>query len=156
MQLTTAMLADGAHLAQGKLYVLGGQWDRLMVSALPAQHPAMAVVLVIRVEYNEAPKAYKLAVELKLDGKPMGVKATAQMSVGHAPGLAYGAPQFAPAALTFPNVQFDRFGRYEWVVSADDEPLGSIPLEVLAIPGTAATAPSAGGGDSAEDHGGEE
>jgi hypothetical protein len=131
MELTTAMLADGAHVAQGKLYILGGQWDRIMVSQFPARHPSMAVILVIKVDYSEAPKTCLLTIELMLDGQPMGVKMVAQMSIGHAAGLKHGAPQFAPTAITFNDVQFEKPGRYEWVISADSEALGHIPLEVV-------------------------
>lgn len=125
------MLADGAQLAQGKLYILGGQWDRIMVSQFPAQHPSMAVVLVIRIDYSEAPKTCLLTTELMLDGQAMGIKTLGQMSIGHAAGLKHGAPQFAPIAITFNNVQFEKPGRYEWVISADSEVLGHIPLEVV-------------------------
>ena len=53
MELTTAMLADGAQQAPGgKLYILGGQWDRLTVPSFPAQHPTMAVVLVLRIRIH--------------------------------------------------------------------------------------------------------
>lgn len=127
------MLADGAHMAQGKLYILGGQWDRIVVSRFPAQHPSMAVVLVIKIEYNEAPKTCDLNVELMLDGKPMGLKAVGRISVGHAAGLTRGAPQFTPAAIPFNNVQFEKPGRYEWVISANEEILGQIPLEVVPL-----------------------
>lgn len=147
MELSTAMLADGAHQAEGKLYILGGQWDRLTVANFPAVHPTMAVVLVIRVEYNEAPKTCLLTVELVLDGQPAGVKLTGQMSVGHAAGLKRGAPQFAGTALTFNNVQFEKPGRYEWIISIDSEILGHIPLEVIqgpvmVVPGSTAAGPS--------------
>jgi hypothetical protein len=131
MQLTTAMLADGAHVAQSKLYILGGQWDRLAAARFPVQHPSMTVVLVIKIDYNEAPKTCILNVELMLDGEPMGVKSVGSMSIGHAAGLARGAPQFAPVAITFNNVQFEKPGRYEWVISEGAEVLGQIPLEVV-------------------------
>jgi hypothetical protein len=142
MELATAMLADGAQVAQGKLYILGGQWDRLMVSQFPAQHPSMAVVLVIKVDYNEAPKTCVLTTELMLDGQPVGVKAMAQMSIGHAAGLKHGAPQYAPTAIAFNNVQFDKPGRYEWIISADSAVLGHIPLEV--VQGVVLSPPTAG------------
>jgi len=139
------MLADGAHVAGGKLYILGGQWDRLMVAAFPAQHPSMTVVLVIKVEYTEAPRTYQLNIELTLDGQPVDAKATGSMAIGHAPGQTHGAPQFAPTAIPFNNVTFSAPGRYEWVVTADAEELGRIPLEVVQgrIPGIlpAAAAP---------------
>jgi hypothetical protein len=125
------MLADAAHSAGGKLYVLGGQWDRLTVATFPAMQPSMALVVVVKVEYNEAPKTYQLTFELTLDGQPVGAKATGPMAIGHAPGLAPGAPQYAPLAIPFNGVTFGAPGRYEWVITADTAELGRVPLEVV-------------------------
>jgi hypothetical protein len=130
MELATAMLADAAHNVAGKLYVLGGQWDRLMAPALPVQHPTMTVVLVVRLEYNEAPKTYDLGVELTLDGQPQGIKAVGQFAVGHGAGQVHGAPQFVPLAIPFNNLTFKTEGRYEWVITVSGTELGRIPLEV--------------------------
>src|SRR6266705_1084372 len=141
MDLTTAMLADGAHLADGKLYILGGQWDRLVVAKFPAQHPSMAVALVIKVDYDEAPAPHALNVSLMLDGKPMGPSAAGQMTTGHAPGLARGAPAFVSLVLPFSNVTFEAPGRYEWVITIDGEPKGQIPIDVTSVPGLPGAVP---------------
>jgi hypothetical protein len=137
MELTTAMLADAAQVTGGKLYVLGGQWDRLMVSGFPAAHPSMTLVLVIRVEYTEAPETFELTAELTLDGQALEARAAGQLATGHAPGQAAGAPSFVPLAIAFGNLVFNEPGRYEWVITADDSELGRVPLEVLAgsVPG---------------------
>jgi hypothetical protein len=131
MELTTAMLADGAHQADGKLYVLGGQWDRLIMATFPAQHPTMALVLVIRVEYTEALRAVDLGIDLTLDGESRGISARVRFETGHAPGSAPGAPSFVQLAITFNNVMFAAPGRYEWVVKVGDDELGRIPLAVM-------------------------
>jgi uncharacterized protein DUF6941 len=131
MELTTAMLADGAQQAQnGKLYILGGQWDRLSVPSFPALHPTLALVLVLRIEYSEALDQHRLEVELTLDGESMDVKATAQFVTGHAPGVSRGTPSFMPIALTFNNLKFGTPGRYEWVIQADADVIGRVPIEV--------------------------
>lgn len=124
------MLADGAHQMGGKLYILGGQWDRLNVSQFPAQHPSMAVVLVVKVEYDEATVAHDLGIALMLDGRPVGPAGVARFTTGHAPGTARGAPTFVSTALTFPNITFETPGRYEWAITGDGEPMGQIPLAV--------------------------
>jgi hypothetical protein len=134
MELTTAMLADAAQVSGGKLYVLGGQWDRLMVGGFPAMHPSMAVVLVIRVEYTEAPETFQLEAELTLDGQSQDAKAAGQLATGHSPGQVAGAPTFVPLVIAFTGVVFRGSGRYEWVITADDTELGRVPLEVLAGP----------------------
>ncbi len=134
------MLADGAQQAApgGKLYILGGQWDRLMVPNFPAQHPTMAVVLILRIEYSEALDNHHLDVELTLDGQSMNVKATGEVTTGHAPGQVRGTPSFVPLALPFNNLVFETAGRYEWVITVDEQELGRLPIEVVqggAIPG---------------------
>jgi hypothetical protein len=133
MELTTAMLADGAQqvAAGGKLYILGGQWDRLLVPTFPAQHPTMAVVLVLRLEYSEALESHRLEVELTLDGQPKGAKAVGEIITGHAPGSVRGTPSFVPLALPFNNLEFEAAGRYEWVITVDDQELGRLPIEVV-------------------------
>lgn len=126
------MLADGAQQGpSGKLYILGGQWDRLTVPSFPAQHPTMALVLVMRVEYSEALDHHQLEVELTLDGQGKDAKATAQFVTGHAPGQVRGTPSFVPLALTFNNLLFEIPGRYEWVIRADGEVRGRVPIEVV-------------------------
>ncbi len=125
------MLADGAHQVGGKLYVLGGQWDRLVVANFPAQHPTMAVVVVIKVEYSEALDRHHLEIQLTLDGQLMDPKAAGEMVTGHAPGQARGAPSFVPVALTFNNLVFETPGRYEWVITVDKEELARVPIEVV-------------------------
>lgn len=125
------MLADGAQQApNGKLYILGGQWDRLTVPSFPTQHPTLALVLVLRVEYSEALDPHQLEIELTLDGQGKDVKATAQFGTGHAPGVSRGTPTFLPLALTFNNLKFETPGRYEWVIQVDGDAIGRIPLEV--------------------------
>ena len=133
MQLTTAMLADGAQQAGpgAKLYILGGQWDRLTVANFPAQHPTLAVVLVLRVEYSEALDQHRLEVELMLDGRSMKAKALANFTTGHAPGQTRGTPGFVPVALTFNNLVFEAAGRYEWAIRVDGDPIGTVPIEVV-------------------------
>ncbi len=127
------MLADGAQQVApgGKLYILGGQWDRLMVPNFPAQHPTMAVVLILRIEYSEALDNHHLDVELTLDGQSMNVKATGEVTTGHAPGQVRGTPSFVPLALPFNNLVFETAGRYEWVITVDEQELGRLPIEVV-------------------------
>jgi hypothetical protein len=135
MELTTRMLADAAQRTpDGKLNVLGGQFDRLMAPAFPATHPSLAVVLVLSVGYHEALVPHILAIQLTRDGEAKGPGATAGLELGHPPGLTLGAPQSATLVFTFPMVTFEAPGRYEWLVAVDGIPLGSMPLEVVKAP----------------------
>ena len=129
------MLADAARVADNKLYVFGGQWDRLYTHSFPATHAGLTVVLVIEVSYAEALTDHHLRVALMRDGEAMGPEARGLINVGHAPGTTPGAPSYVPIALPFEGVQFSSAGRYEWAVTLNDEPVGAIPLEVSLAPG---------------------
>ncbi len=145
MELTTRLLADGAQRTpDGKVHILGGQWDRLVAGSFPVVHPSLAVVLVLRVEYTEALGRHELHVDLMKDGALQGFGAVGNLDLGHPPGLAPGASQSAPIALTFPLVTFATPGRYEWVISVDGEPLGSLPLEVIEASGMPGFPPQPG------------
>jgi len=135
MKLQSAMLADAARVAENKLYVFGGQWDRIFAHAFPATHAGLTVVLVIEVSYAEALTDHQLRVALMRDGEPIGPEARGLINVGHAPGTSPGAPSYVPLTLPFEALRFDRPGRYEWVVTLNDEPVGSVPLEVAQAPG---------------------
>lgn len=141
MKLQSAMLADAARVADNKLYVFGGQWDRLLTLAFPAAHAALTVVLVIEVSYSEALADHHLRVALMRDGEPIGPEARGLINVGHAPGTTLGAPSYVPVTLPFEQIVFERAGRYEWAVTLNDEPVGSIPLEVSLAPGSVAEEP---------------
>lgn len=135
MKLQSAMLADAARVADNKLYVFGGQWDRVYTHSFPATHAGLTVVLVIEVSYSEALRDHHLRVTLMRDGEPVGAEARGLINVGHAPGTTPGAPSYVPIALPFEQLQFNHPGRYEWVITLNDEPMGTIPLEVTLAPG---------------------
>src|SRR5882757_6800112 len=124
MKLQSAMLADAARVAENKLYVFGGQWDRVYTHALPTTPANLTVVLVIEVSYAEALTDVHLRVALMHDGEAIGPEARGIINVGHAPGSTPGAPSYVPVTLPFDMVQFDRGGRYEWVITLNDEAMG--------------------------------
>jgi len=124
------MLADAARVAEGKLYVFGGQWDRIFTSSFPTTHASLAVVLVIEVPYDEALVDHRLAVYLERDGVATGSRLEGRLNVGHPPTTKRGAPLFVPITMTFNAVRFDSAGRYEFVVQLDDTPVERIPLEL--------------------------
>jgi hypothetical protein len=144
MKLQSAMLADAARVAENKLYVFGGQWDRIYTHGFPATHPALTVVLVIEVSYSEALADHHLRVALMRDGEAAGPEARGLINVGHAPGTTPGAPAYVPITLPFAGLLFEQPGRYEWVVTLNEEPVGSIPLEVALAPGGVIEEPAEG------------
>ena len=129
------MLADGAHQADGKLYVLGGQFDTIGAKNFPVVHAMLAMVIVIRVEYPEAQIEHRWQLELRTeDGEPVGVGASGQFTAGHAAEAKKGDPTFIPVAIPFQGTRFDGPGHFEWRLSInDDQVVRSLPLVVKKV-----------------------
>lgn len=128
-----ALLADSVQAVRGKLFVLGGGWDTLWVSRLPARHPSLAIGLRLRVPVLWRSETLRLSVELQdEDGK-----ALLPRPLAHDIKLPTNAPQPAGAtdfglvrSFTFNNLQFDREGAHSFVISVDDEPVSRIRFTV--------------------------
>ena len=132
MYLSTVMVADGVRQgSDGKLYIFGGQWDRIFAAKVPSTQ-AIALALVIDVGNDEALKPHDFRVTYRWeDGEAFGPNIAAKMQFGHPPGLKPGAPFSFPVAVEAQPVQLDRYGRFEIVVELDDAVAGTRPLEVL-------------------------
>ena len=64
VEVNCFILADGAQEADGKLYVLGGGWDRLTVKSLPAPLVTAALAIVLSVPWNEANETIRFEIFL--------------------------------------------------------------------------------------------
>jgi len=144
MQVTTAMLADAATVAEGKLYVHGGGWDVINTRTVPSTHPMLSLVFVIEFEWSETHVDRTLRVSLHdEDDQPLDVGAMGTLNVGHPPGAVHGAPILQPFALAFPTITFRRAGRYYFRVAVDETELARVrfgvrtppPMPTVATPG---------------------
>ncbi|TMD76835.1 MAG: hypothetical protein E6I82_02970 [Chloroflexi bacterium] len=117
---------------RGKLYIHGGGWDTLFAATFPVVHPAMALALLLRLEYAEALKDIPITIELvDEDDHPVGVKIEGKVNVGHAAGTKPGQPIFVPQAITLNGLQLPREGSYNFRVTSDSRHLGSIVFRVV-------------------------
>jgi Family of unknown function (DUF6941) len=148
MSLTvrSAMLADAAALADGKLYIHGGQWDTIRTHALPIRHPSLSIVVVVEVPYDEALAPHTVEVTLENDGRsdPSWPRFGGQLQTGHAPNSARGASSFVSMPFTVTNLELPEPGRYEWVISLDGERAQGIVMTVMLVPQAASGAPPPG------------
>lgn len=115
------MLADAAHVAGGKLYVLGGGWS--IMGPGPAR---MTLVVKLDVPATEAETRHSWRVSLvDADGhivtRPDGAAyaVAGDLVIRGATGLPAGVPVDAPLAIDLGAVQVPP-GRYEWRVWVDD------------------------------------
>jgi len=133
ISLDYLLVADGADAVGGKLYLLGGGWDRLMVPQLPGP-PAVpfAVALGINVPWSLTNRKIGFSVDVQdADGGDVAQLAGGEFEVGRPPGLRAGTSQ--RFQITVPaQPQFSAEGRYVIQCSVDGEVLGHTAIEVTA------------------------
>lgn len=106
------ILADGAHVANDKLYVLGGGWIGVFAKQYPVVHP-MAVGVGIMIDWMETNRQHTFKVEIREEDRQNRVVAVVEgtFEQGRPPGLPAGSPQRFQMALPF-QVRLDAPGEY--------------------------------------------
>ena len=93
------IVADRAEVANGKLYMMGGGWDRIQ----PPQFPfslMLGIAVGLRVPYHETEDAHRLRVVLDRDGQKL-FEFDAEVQTGRPPGMR-GRDTLVPMAFNFP------------------------------------------------------
>jgi hypothetical protein len=135
MKLTSAMLADGAQVQSGKLFVLGGGFDTISVRKLPATHRSLSLAMVAEVGPDERQQDLELIVQLvDEDGAEVGVTAKGKLRVGAPPNLPPGSPSVVPIVSPFHNVTFPEAKGYAFVISMNGTELTRVKFRVVEIP----------------------
>lgn len=129
------LVCDAAQAVNGKLYILGGAWERILVPQLPGR-PQLPFFIAIGITVPWSFTNRKLQFSLDLldaDGHELAQIVKAELEAGRAPGMTPGSvvriPLTGPAQPDFPEP-----GRYVFRASVDDEPLRSIAIDVDLTP----------------------
>lgn len=133
LALDYLVVADAAEAVGGKIYLLGGGWDRLLVPQLPGPPGApFAVAAGVSVPWGMTNKRLHLGVEvLDADGALVATLIDGQIEVGRPAGIRPGVAQrFQLAVRAQP--QFTTAGRYVVRCTVDGNLLGSTAFEVAA------------------------
>lgn len=128
MEVHVAVLADAANVAPpGKLNMLG-VFDTIHASSFPALHPAMALVLRLKVSYEDANSSHRLSVKFQdEDGKQIG-GAQSMVTVKEVEAGKFG---HVNQILNFAGVRFAKPGHYVFQVFWDDALKTQIDLLVV-------------------------
>ena len=109
------LVADRAEVTNGKLYLMGGGWDRVQPQKYPL-NLMLGIAVGLRIPYQETYDTHKLAVSLERDGQEL-VKIEAEIQTGRPPGLG-GRDLLVPMAFNIP-VSFTEPGDYELNAGVD-------------------------------------
>jgi len=133
MELAFAITAHSAEVtADGKIWVLGGDFEMIHAPGFPVVQPAMALVIKIRLQPMECDQEHRLRVELiDQDAHPL----RDALSLPFTPRVDPNRPGRALSlsmVLNYQNVQFNTPGDYAFVILVDDSQIGSVPLTLMA------------------------
>lgn len=136
MDLDFAFLADAADVSMGKLFVLGGAFDTIYVSNLPAMHPVLAVVLRLLLGPYDLDRKHQLEILLvDADGHHIA-SAQGELVVPKSPDSPAGWKQAVILPLRFFNIPFQQAGHYSIEILMNGNIAKAIPLRVVQAPKT--------------------
>ena len=130
MELTLALLADYANVSrEGKLNIMG-IFEQIHAQQFPATHPQMQLVMRIEASPFEAGMHPVNLSFIDADAREMFAIPGALAIPESQDGQNITTNQiFVLNGITFPKA-----GLYEFVIMADSDELGRVPLRVLALP----------------------
>lgn len=124
------LLADRAEATNGKLYVMGGGWDRISPPA-PGIAVPLSFAVSILVPWNATNRDYTLSIRIEdADGQQLDLRADATLNTGRPSDAIAGQPQRVTIAVPVVPLAFPRAGRYEAKAAIDGEHLVSVPFTV--------------------------
>ena len=128
------LLCDAAQVADAKIYVLGGGWDRVALPAFPVTLPA-GIAIGVRVQWTETNRKHRLVVRgLTADADLELFRAEGEFEVGRPAGMPHGTSQLFQVAMNVP-LQVPGPGSYTVEASVDDgAAVRSFPFLAVAQP----------------------
>ncbi|MBF6592351.1 MAG: hypothetical protein IVW57_17710, partial [Ktedonobacterales bacterium] len=121
MKLAYAILADAAQLGQdGKVSLLGGDFDTINAATFPLTHPALSLVMRLDFEPREAEREYWLRVTLAGPGNaPLAATPASAFTPRVLPGREEQVVR-AMFVIGLNGLTFDQQGTYQFRLLVDD------------------------------------
>jgi len=129
-----AIIADRVEVVNGKLYMMGGGYDRIFTQEQMPYTFALSFAVGVLVPWNACNQEHRLSFAVEdPEGNNLGLGATVGFNVGRPPGMGQGETQrvmLAPpaAAVTFPD-----YGTYLLHVSLNGAADKRVPLYVRSL-----------------------
>lgn len=133
------IVSDGAQVAEGKLFILGGGITTLWGAQAPVQHGQLSFAIRVDVPWKATtPAEHVLTLDIiNVDGQSiLQVKPEVRFEAGRPPGMRSEDVQTMNLALNLLGITFPEFGKYKVVCSMDGTPEVEEPLHVLPAPVT--------------------
>lgn len=117
MDVEWLIVADAVQVQGGKLFMLGGGWDRLTVPSVP-HAMKLGLAAAFRIPWNDTNIRHPFVLRLEHEDGSIVLEMAGQVEVGRPPGIAPGTAQRAQFAAELETV-FERTGTYRLLASLE-------------------------------------
>ncbi len=124
MQTLFLILADGAKVAEGKLYMLGGGWTKITPPILPSKH-LTHLAIGIKAAWDETDERHIFVLRLEAPSGQVREIAGGEFQMGRPADVPEGSEQTLLLAMPLIMQLGEQPGRYVVTLSVDGEELGS-------------------------------
>lgn len=93
------LVADRAEVVNGKLYLMGGSWDRIQPQQFP-HRMMLGIAIGVRIPFAYTDEQHTVAIEIHHEGQRL-VGFEAKLTTGRPPGMA-GMDMLVPLAFNIP------------------------------------------------------
>lgn len=132
MNLEYAYLAEFALAhPDGRVYVIGGGFDRIYIDKVPFRYPQLSLVLKLHFMASECGVEHHVRVS---GSGPSGSKLLSRADITVLPGLDASSPGLGASlhsVLNVQGIQITAFGEHLVHLVANGDRLGSVSLQVL-------------------------
>lgn len=129
MDVEWLILADAAQVVGGKVYLIGGGWETLVVNQFPAQQ-YLAIAASFRVPWNETNQRHSVEIEIQNEDGRSFVRFQGQIEVGRPPGIPLGCDQRAQLAFAC-VLPFEAPSNFVIVASIEGQEMKRTPFRVV-------------------------
>jgi hypothetical protein len=120
--------ADYAEVVNGKLYLMGGGWDKFRPPSYPSTM-RMGIAVGIRVPYLDANVPHHLTVVLRSADGEVAFKLEGQIETGRPPG-SRGEPSLVPVAVNA-LIELAKPTSLELIADVDGQSVRRIPIHAI-------------------------
>lgn len=141
MKLGFAMLADAAQASQdGKVSIIGGDFDTIYSASFPAMHPVLTLVLRLDFELSESNREHRMNISLT---GPLGRHIVATDPRPFTPTTPDGYRREylkTVFVVSLNGLVFEQQGQYKIRINVDSTTVGELPLYLERLQSPAAPA----------------
>lgn len=134
MEIELALLADAASTPpDGKLYILGGAFEELRATTFPVTHPAMSLVLRLKLHPTECDREHRLTIELwDTEGQRIGPQLAGPFRAQRRQDYP-GRHSYVSLVFNLLGLQFAAPGEYNFHISVNGQHMRTVSLHLVKI-----------------------